>query len=273
MRGLVFAIFILTIISNESVGQTTSFGFQEGTITTKDGNSIKGYVEFAVTYYSRVAYKMTQEGNELSIKSSEIKSIQTPYKYIENITLDNKERLMALVTDGHVRLFNHITVNPGQTKKGYGGTYNFSAPPTIIYALKKGENLTEIVKKDFKSKLLELLNDQPSIVDRLNNNEFKFEDMEKIISEYNDIHKMQALRRQIIAKVVDSETKKPIRDVKVTIQGTDVMATTNFLGFIQITIDKVDTLLIEHPEYEIGLVKVPETNSFSITLTRTNFKK
>ena len=157
MKRLGFTIFILTIIFTVSAGQTTSFGFQEGTITKKDGSLIKGYVEFAVTYYSRVAYKMTQDGKELSIKSSEIKSIQTPYKYIENISLDGKERLMALVTDGRIKLFNHITINPGRSEKGYGGTFNFNAPPTIIYAVKNSETFTEIRKKDFKQKLAELV--------------------------------------------------------------------------------------------------------------------
>jgi len=272
MRQLVITIFILIIISKFSLGQTTSFGFQEGTIVKKDGSSIKGYVEFAVTYYSKVAYKLTQDGKELSLKSSEVKSIQTRYKYIENITLDNKERLMALVTDGKIKLFNHVTINPGKTQQGHGGTYNFSAPPTVIYALMKDGNYNELRRKDFKTKLADLLNDQTSLVERINRGEFKFDDIEIIVNEYNDTHKMIDLTRLITAKVVDSETKKPVKDARVTILGTNIETTTNFLGFIQITIDTVDTLIIEHPEYEIGRIKVPEVNSFQISLTRTPIK-
>ena len=178
---------------------------------------------------------------------------------------------MALVTDGRIKLFNHITINPGRSEKGYGGTFNFNAPPTIIYAVKNSETFTEIRKKDFKQKLAELLSEQSSIVERINNGELKFEGMEKIINEYNDTHKIQA--RQITAKVVDSETKKPIKNAKVTIQGTNIETITNFLGFIQITIDVLDTLVIEHPEYENGRIKVPEVNSFQIILTRTSAKK
>ncbi len=273
MRRLGFLIFILTIISKASVGQITSFGFQEGTITKKDGSSINGYVELAVTYYSRVAYKITQDGKELSIKSSEIKSIQTPYKYIENIILDNKERLMPMVADGKVKLFNHVTINPGRTQQGQGGSYIFNAAPTIIYALKKDSNFYELKKKDFKTKLSELLSDQSSIVERINNDEFEFDEIEKIINEYNHANKLKETSRQITVKVIDLETKKPIKEAKVIIQGTDVMATTNFLGFIQITIDTIDTLIIEHPDYEVGQVKVPEANKFLIQLTRTTLKK
>ena len=100
MKHLASILFILIIVSKVFGQVQTSFGFEEGVIIKKDSTSIKCFVEFAVTYDSRVAYKTTQEGKELLLKSGEIKSIQTPYKYIENITLDNKERLMAMASDG-----------------------------------------------------------------------------------------------------------------------------------------------------------------------------
>jgi hypothetical protein len=273
MRQIVYTLFLLAIISKYSLGQTTSFGFQEGTIFKKDGSSLKCLVEFAVTYHSKVSYKLTEDGRELSLKSSEIASIETPYKYIENITLDNKERLMTIVANGKVKLFNHVTINPGKTQQEQGVSYNFSGPPTVIYALMKDGIFFELKKKDFKAKLSDLLNDQTSLVERINSGEFKFEDIESIINEYNDIHKMVELRRQITAKVIDSETKKPVKGAKVTILGSNIEATTNFLGFIQITIDTVDILIIEHPEYEIGRIKIPEMNGFQISLTRTPIEK
>ncbi len=271
MKLLLPITFILAVISTGLFAQT-NYGFGEGVITKKDGTSIKCYVELTVAYHSRIAYKFSQDGKEISMKASEVKSIQTSDKYIENITLDDKERLMGMVSDGRVRLFNHVTVNSGRKEKGYGGTFTFNAPPTIIYALKKDENYYELKKESFKTKLSELLNDQSSIIEKISSNEFKFEEIEKVVNEYND-HKIISLKRQITAKVVDSETRKPIKDAKVTIQGTDVMTKTNFLGFIQIKIDAIDTLLIEHPEYEMGQLKVPEVDSFLITLKRMRLKK
>lgn len=263
-------IIILALITAHQISfaQVTSFGFKEGTIEKKDGSLIECYVEFAVTYYSKVAYKLTKDGEELSLKSSEVKSIKTPFKYIENITLDGKERLMAMVTEGHVTLFNHVTINPGKTEKGYGGTFNFNAPPIVIYAVKKGDNYYEIKKRDFKQRLSDLLCEQPSVVEYINRREFKLDDMESAIAEYNSLYEMQALKRQITARVVDSKTKKPIKDAKVKIQGTSVEAVTNFLGFVQVTIEAIDTLLVQHPEYEIGLIKIPDVNNFQIGLTK-----
>ena len=158
-------------------------------------------------------------------------------------------------------------MSPGKTQQEQGASYSFHRAPIIVYALKKESNYYELKKKDFKTKLSELLNDQPSIVHRINSDEFSFEEVDKIINEYNNAHKIIALRRQITAKVVDSETKKSIKDAKVTVQGTDIVTTTNILGFMQVTIDTIDTLLIEHPEYELGLIKVPDVNNFLITLT------
>jgi len=181
--------------------------------------------------------------------------------------------LMAMASDGKVKLFSYVAMSAGKTQQEQGASYSFHKTPIIVYALKKESNYYELKKKDFKTKLSELLNDQPSIVNRLNNDEFSFEEIDKIINEYNNAHKIIALRRQITAKVIDGETKKSIKDAKVTVQGTDIVATTNILGFMQVTIDAMDTLLVEHPEYEIGLIKVPDVNNFLITLTRTTSKR
>ncbi len=272
MKKLKQLTLILALAPMTLFGQT-NLAYGEGEIIKKDESSIKCLVELSITYGTSVSYKMSQDGKESLLKSSEIKSIRTPYKYIENITLDNKERLMAMVADGKVKLFNQVITNSGRTELGYGGTFNFNAPPTIIYALKKESNYFEIKKKDFKVKLSGLLNDQPSITERINSKEFKFDDIEKIINGYNEIHRLESLKRKITAKVIDSETKKPIKDVRVTVMGTNAVTTTNFLGFFEITIDTLDILLLESEEYEISQIKVPAVNNFQTPMTKVQIKR
>jgi TonB family protein len=75
-------------------------------------------------------------------------------------------------------------------------------------------------------------------------------------------------QRVITAKVVDSESKKPIKDAKVKIKGTDVETVTNYLGFFQLTIDSINQISVEHEDYETGNVVVPELESFQISLTK-----
>jgi len=251
------------------------FEFGQGTITKKDSTLIKCFVEIVPAYGARVTYKMSQDGIERSLKSSEIKSIQTPYKYLENITLDNQERLMTRAADGKVKLFIYINANPGKAQRDAGstGTVRYDLPPTIIYALEKDKNYTAIERKNFKERLPKLLNDQPTMIGWLDENDYKFEDIEKIVDSYNRISEIQALKRQITVKVVDAETQRPVKDARVVIRGTNIETSTNILGFIQLTIDTQDTLLIVHPEYELGQIKVPNANNFQISLTKATIKK
>ena len=67
---------------------------------------------------------------------------------------------------------------------------------------------------------------------------------------------------------MDAETQKPVKDARVVIRGTNIETSTNVLGFIQLTIDTQDTLLIVHPDYELGQVKAPKASNFQIALTK-----
>src|SRR5688500_17108227 len=85
--------------------------FQKVVIYKKQGDCLQCFVEMAVTFRREVSYKQSEKGEILSIKSEEIRAIKTAHKYIENIVIDNKERLMALQADGAVKLFIHVVIN------------------------------------------------------------------------------------------------------------------------------------------------------------------
>lgn len=174
----------LIILYTTSFGQG-NYGFGEGMIITKQGDTIKCHVELAVTYGNKVAYKKSATGQQLSISAKEIKVLTTPHKYYENITLGKKERLMSLIVDGETKLYNHVTINAGPSKPEFGGTVSLYNAPTIIYALIKNGVIYELRKKDFKELIGLTLNDCQSITDKVNKNEYKFEDLEKIVNEYN----------------------------------------------------------------------------------------
>lgn len=180
--SLLFAGLILLCLT--CYGQV-DYGFGEGIIVTKQGDTIKCFVEMAVTYESKIAYKKAPQGEKLSIPSSDIKSLTTPYKYWENIQVGKKEKLMSLAVDGDAQLFNHVTINPGQSSPMAGGTYTMNNAPTVIYMLKKNQVFYEIRKKDFKATIAALLSDCPTVINKVNNKEYKFDDIEKVISEYN----------------------------------------------------------------------------------------
>lgn len=72
----------------------------------------------------------------------------------------------------------------------------------------------------------------------------------------------------VTGRVIDSETKKPINEVTVIRQGTNIKTETNILGYFQLVVDSTTTILFQHNEYETGLVKGPVKNNFLVQLHR-----
>lgn len=70
----------------------------------------------------------------------------------------------------------------------------------------------------------------------------------------------------VTGRVIDSETKKPINEVTVIREGTNIQAVTNILGYFQLAVDSNSTILFKHKEYETGQVKGPVKNNFQVQL-------
>lgn len=139
----------------------------------------------AVTYGNKIAYRKKPKGEELYIRSGDIKSLTTPYKYWKNIQVGKKEKLMSLLVDGEAKLFNHVTINEGQSKQVPGGTYAMYSAPTVIYVLEKDGVFNELKKKDFRASVGKILANCKSVVDKVNAKQYKFDDLERIVTEYN----------------------------------------------------------------------------------------
>ena len=76
-------------------------------------------------------------------------------------------------------------------------------------------------------------------------------------------------QRQITGKLIDVETKKPVKEALVKVEGKDIETRSNFLGFFQLTVDSLDQLLIDIEGYELARVSIPQTNSFQVALTKS----
>jgi len=71
-----------------------------------------------------------------------------------------------------------------------------------------------------------------------------------------------------IGRVVDFETKKPIKVASIHVVGTSVTVNTNALGYFQLELDSTKWILIESDEYEPVKIKVPTSKGFQIGLNR-----
>lgn len=73
----------------------------------------------------------------------------------------------------------------------------------------------------------------------------------------------QAQSRTITGRVLDLESRKPVRDADVQVEGTDLKATTNTLGFFQLTVTGTGKIIIQHPGYEMSAVDLPDAPQFT----------
>ncbi|MDZ4714424.1 MAG: hypothetical protein SH819_03055 [Cytophagales bacterium] len=178
------AIFVITFACFSAFGQT-NFGFSDGVILTKQGDSLKCLIEMAVTYEDKVAYKKTPSDFPLQIPTKEIHAMQTKYKYYLNIPVGKEEKLMSLMVDGKARLFTHVILNAGPSKPMGGGTAKMYQPPTVTYVVEKDGDYHEIRKKDFVNQMTKLMGDSPQIVQKIYAKEYTFEDLEKLVKDYN----------------------------------------------------------------------------------------
>jgi hypothetical protein len=101
------------------------------------------------------------------------------------ILLGKKEKIMGLLVDGDVKLFNHVTINEGASTSASGGTMTLYTAPTILYAIKKGDVFYEVKKKNFKEMITTLFSDCQSVVDKVVSKIYTLEDIETVVNEYN----------------------------------------------------------------------------------------
>lgn len=164
-----------------------NFGFAEATITYKRGDSMLCLIKREVNYGDVITYKIYEGADERQVGSSYIKSIRIASKHIENISLDNKERLATLLLEGKLTLFNYVETQTGQAiniPNSNGGKF---APIKVIvhYIIKNGDKYSEVNEGSFEKDLKILLSDCPVIISSLENHTYIFKDIPQIIEQYN----------------------------------------------------------------------------------------
>jgi antitoxin component YwqK of YwqJK toxin-antitoxin module len=76
-------------------------------------------------------------------------------------------------------------------------------------------------------------------------------------------------QRLITARILDTDTKKPVNQAKVRIANSTTETVTNALGYFQLNVDTTDSLIIESKDYEASYIKIPDSDKFQINLTKT----
>lgn len=71
------------------------------------------------------------------------------------------------------------------------------------------------------------------------------------------VQKQTGLQNQIVCRIIDQETKKPVSNASVFVRDGSIKTTSNSLGYFQITADTTEYLIIEKQFYESAALKVP----------------
>lgn len=149
---------------------------------TKQGDSIKGFVEVASHYESKIGYKKGLDDAETFIPTKDIKFVLTTGRYLENIALGKHELLMTMVARGKISLFLQAAGfklwHSSSGSRSHRSMY-------MVFVVKKGSIYTEVPKKRFREILSALMYDCPEVVEKIREEVFPFEEMAKAVAEYN----------------------------------------------------------------------------------------
>ena len=150
-------------------------GFQPGVIITKDGDTLGGLVKYANTLpVDKVTYKPDWNGSDSVLFVHNVKSIITQFVYLANIPFEGKEAMMPWLAVGKINLYVHIKY------------YNIG-PSEITYVLNNDRNQFDYINpKDFKIMMRHVFFDTPDMLEKIGEKGYKFDDMIKIVREYNE---------------------------------------------------------------------------------------
>ncbi|WP_175402869.1 TonB family protein [Mangrovivirga cuniculi] len=75
--------------------------------------------------------------------------------------------------------------------------------------------------------------------------------------------------RTITGRLLDSETKQPVRYAEININDGDSILVTNHLGYFQTEYEYGDKLMASHIGYETSEIPVPESSSFAVLMNKS----
>jgi hypothetical protein len=75
-------------------------------------------------------------------------------------------------------------------------------------------------------------------------------------------------QRIITGRVVDKDTKTPLKDVTINVKDKNISTMTNHKGFFQITVDSLDVLMVSLQDYQTLTFNAPSTSNFQIGISK-----
>jgi len=186
MKLFFFPLLLQIWFINSAFSQDDAV-FVKAVLVNIKGDTINCFIQQNEIFENQIPYKEIMDGKISYLASVKIKSITTSREYFKSVQLGNRKFLVALVIEGKINLFKHLTRNFGRDKPNAQSAYSEegSSKPSILYAVEKDQAYFRVKKNNFEELMTVLVSDCPSLVQKIKTKAFVFEDLSSIIAEYN----------------------------------------------------------------------------------------
>lgn len=258
MRGICVTILLLVSLTVQA-----QLNYKSGVIYTIAGDTIRAYVGIEESYRDALSYQEFLSRSNRFMPLRDVRAFTVGGRYFEHIEFENKRYLMEAATNGAIRLFPYLLRGNGRPQSLKPAS---SFPPETNFKVKFDDRVEDMNSTNFNPVMVEATHHFPGV--SLSN----YSEVVEVVRRYNQMHKVMQSRRTLTVRVLDLETRDPVRDAEIQIPGTDIQTRTNALGFFQLTVDTVNVVSIRHPGYETSLIELPKKSQFSTLLNPTWFQ-
>lgn len=195
-------LLILFLICLTSQGLAQS----DATVTLKNGETIKGSVDYPV-YANEKKLKIKTDKNR-TVKREESKEVVwtsgtastrfkliKDYKNAKNKKVENEILAEKILELDNISLYKAFAINT--MSSGPGGAYKFTSIDVFWYCKRPSEDIATVVSWTFNSQVnknnafrnnaAEYFKDNPEIARKIENKQYKHEDLIQIVEEYNTL--------------------------------------------------------------------------------------
>ncbi|MFM7858162.1 MAG: hypothetical protein ACKO96_41145 [Flammeovirgaceae bacterium] len=192
MKHLLSILVLLTTLQFKATGQ-----FKDGHYYKKDGTKISGLIKFkyggnVFTNKSdgdcSISFKTDKRGKKINLTTNDICCFvieKDSFAIIKNFRLNAfvtyPQDFAQVLEIGKINLYLYYS-----TVQSGSGQYGGIVSTVTDWVIEKDGKADKLTKKKFKELVPLYLVDYPELLDKINNDQLKYDDSEKIIKMYND---------------------------------------------------------------------------------------
>jgi len=189
---------VLGILLTTLVVKVHGQDFVSGTIVSKSGQTIRGYIKNIHSddylFRSKIKYRLKEEGKTLTIDRDSIQemSVKGEHFLALNVSEDStriKMDLLWLLVDGPVKYYMGVKDKNHAYAIGANGATTEEPQAVKGYYLQKGNSPLWWPRYSwFNKDLKEYFNDDPQFAEKIGTKGYMAKDMKKMVEEYNQRH-------------------------------------------------------------------------------------